>query len=251
MSLSSQFSKLPKWPVIFATLCVAVYTAWSIAYPSGTWRYKLTVEIETPEGIKTGSAVREVHAESGPQILPDANPVYTTMRGESVVVDLGARGQVFALLKTYRDGIDGGFLIINRAYPFTGDPIARVRYYDTLLTDPVTLTAELYPMLVRFRDPQDPRTVENLLDISACPEPNPHPMRFCLKNDHFAEAFGDGVKLKSVTIALTDQPVTTGVVERYLPWIATIKSNIDGTSITTSRELSNNLDWGAFSRGKK
>ena len=27
---------------------------------SYSWRYKMTVEIETPEGIKTGSAVREV-----------------------------------------------------------------------------------------------------------------------------------------------------------------------------------------------
>ena len=27
-----------------------------------TWRYKITVEVETPEGIKSGSAVREVRA---------------------------------------------------------------------------------------------------------------------------------------------------------------------------------------------
>ena len=36
------------------------YVACAEMFPSGTWRYKMTVTVETPEGIKTGSAVREV-----------------------------------------------------------------------------------------------------------------------------------------------------------------------------------------------
>jgi len=47
------------------------------SYVSGTWRYKMTVVVETPEGIKSGSAVREV-SNSTPWLgldLPEAgNP---------------------------------------------------------------------------------------------------------------------------------------------------------------------------------
>jgi len=32
-------------------LCGGALLAWHIVYPSGTWRYKMTVVVETPEGI--------------------------------------------------------------------------------------------------------------------------------------------------------------------------------------------------------
>jgi|AntRauTorcE11897_2_1112592.scaffolds.fasta_scaffold02754_1 hypothetical protein len=62
---------------------------------NGGYHYKVIVSVETPEGIVTGSAVREVSfsdgirlSESGPSIRP---------KGEAVVVDLGDRGVLFAL----------------------------------------------------------------------------------------------------------------------------------------------------------
>ncbi len=218
MQQPSWSKRIPKKLVIFVAVCVAIYTAWNIAYPSGSWRYKLTVEIETPEGIKTGSAVREVHAEEIVKfIFPDALSTRYRIKGEAVVVDLGERGQVFALLPTYRSGSDGWRYIVFKAFPTKLKGGARINYYQSLTRQSKVLDAGEYPVMVHFRDAQDPKTVENLLDISACPEPNPHPMKYCLKNDRFAEAFGEGVKLKSVTIAMTDEPVTVGVVERYLP----------------------------------
>ncbi|MDP3550575.1 MAG: hypothetical protein Q8R81_09275, partial [Novosphingobium sp.] len=63
-----------------------------------TMRYKMTVEVETPEGLKTGFAVRELEfrdrsgfplGESRPQIK---------LRGEAVAVDLGGGRTLFALL---------------------------------------------------------------------------------------------------------------------------------------------------------
>lgn len=44
-----------------------------------------------------------------------------------------------------------------------------------------------------------------------------------LKADHFEELFGEGVKLKSITLEITDEPVTWGVVDEWLPWLKTIK----------------------------
>jgi hypothetical protein len=41
-------------------LGIAVAEAAEVTPLAGSWRYKMTVEVETPEGLKTGSAVREV-----------------------------------------------------------------------------------------------------------------------------------------------------------------------------------------------
>ncbi len=215
-------NKLPKWVkglLLVAGIVVATKMAWGIAYPSGAWRYKLTVAVDTPEGVKTGSAVREVRAEKFRSIFTSSDLAINMPRGEAVVVDLGQRGVLYGLNKTYKHGVDGGHYIVTEAFPAPRpiDTPGYIRYYSNLEAGPVELDEAYYPMFVRFRDPSDPKTVENLLDVKACPEPNPHPMKFCLYEDRFARAFGDGVSLKSVTIEMTREPVTTGVVERYLP----------------------------------
>lgn len=214
--------KLSKWVWILgviAVLIVGVKVAWGINYPSGTWRYKLTVEVDTPEGVKTGSAVREVKAHTSPKLVAGIPNFSMSVKGEAVVVDLGSYGQVFALLKTYQHGVDGAHYIVSDAFPLKQANIYdQVRYYKSLNDTAAVLTARQYPMFVRFRDPADPKTVENLLEYEPCADERGIPRNtICLKNDRFAEAFGEGVSLKSVTIEMTREPVTTGVVENYLP----------------------------------
>jgi hypothetical protein len=113
-----------------------------------SWRYKMTVEIETPEGIKTGSAVREVTVWFEPRNNPDPrDPQYNIgkkIKGEAVVVDLGERGKVFALLKGPLRGIDYGSTIPFSV--FKGPPgltIEGAEYYSQLkaknLSPPITL----------------------------------------------------------------------------------------------------------------
>ena len=45
---------------VLVVLAGAVVTWWTYEFPSATWRYKITVEVETPEGLKTGTAVRQL-----------------------------------------------------------------------------------------------------------------------------------------------------------------------------------------------
>ena len=87
------------WGVTMMVVVAAVTAiAWNIAYPSATWRYKMTVTVETPEGIKTGSAVREVHVRTEPDILPEAATMHFSVKGEAVVVDLGHGKYLFAVM---------------------------------------------------------------------------------------------------------------------------------------------------------
>ena len=78
-------------------------------------------------------------------------------------------------------------------------------------------------MLVRFRDINDPKTVERV-------DPG--------KID---ASFGPGVSLKSATFQVTDDPVTKGIAKR-LPWLGTVGSGmLDGQRYHVSNDLANNL----------
>jgi hypothetical protein len=187
-------------------------------YPSGTWRYKITVNIETPEGLKTGSAVREVHIQTVPNYNPQVPGVDVQVKGEAAVIDLGKRGKVFSLLRNLY-GPDYAYDVVFTAFPgppgFTPEGL---KYYSHLKNAKAILKSEQYPMFVRFRDINDPKTVEDLYKLETYEHPNGPgtETRIRLKNDNFEKVFGKGVKLKSVEIEITDEPVTKKI-NKVLP----------------------------------
>src|SRR4051794_37743626 len=64
-------------------------------------RYRLTLEVETPEGTKTGSGVIEHMARHNDGFFRDLGAgagLAVGTRGEAVIVDLGARGLLLCLL---------------------------------------------------------------------------------------------------------------------------------------------------------
>lgn len=224
--------KFGKIKLIGGTLVLLV-VGWLVVYPVGQWRYRLTLVVETPEGMVTGSAVREVWAYSMPKILPQQHAGADEVSGEAVVVDLGKRGVLFALLRSEGD-VDYGTRIVYRMFPYPpGGALTRggIRYYDTL-DGKAEVPFDKLPMLVRFREMNDPKTVEKV-------DPN-----------DLEAIFGEGVRLVSATIEMTSDPVTRGVEER-LTWLPQyynkrLDGNRFGTGYAKSR-LANDLSSGAFS----
>lgn len=51
-------------------------------FGGSSYRYKMTVEVDTPQGVVTGSAVREITYTKGIR-LPDASGVSSKQRGEA------------------------------------------------------------------------------------------------------------------------------------------------------------------------
>jgi hypothetical protein len=159
-----------------------------------TVRYKMTVEVETPDGLKSGSAVREVKRIRGGIVLPDGPKMQVRQHGEAVVVDLPGNQTLFALLSTNGD-----------------EPLAAFGNDGLKAAQKTRRVAELqpiagriesqngYPLLVTFRDITDPKTVVRV-------DP-----------DDLAASFGAGVRLKRITVQVTDAPVTTGI-EKRLVW---------------------------------
>ena len=190
-----------KYGLTTLALVLIAGTAWAISnmYVSGEYRYKITVEVETPDGIKTGSAVRAVsdYASSIKNIdLPGSSGPPPKVRGEAVVVDLGEDKQIFGLINwsSYRE--------VYAAFPFSGAKKAGdgLRYYLSL--EPGTsapLPKESWPMFSYFENKNDPKSIKptHRLDLS--------------------KTFGDGYRVNKITITITDEPVTWGLVDQYLP----------------------------------
>jgi len=176
------------------------------------YRYRLTVEVETPEGLRTGSSVIEVQ-----QTLmraggsPANQAVERRVRGEAVAVDLPGGKTLFALLRSENNIDWASYVYVYLAPQKKGEPFAEqlsnvleVTGERTLprMWPPVAFLEErsAYPMLVTLGDLADPTSVA---------EVDP---------DDLAASFGEGVKLKRITVELTDDPVTTGIEER-LAWL--------------------------------
>lgn len=163
-------------------------------------RYKMIVEVETPQGVKIGSSVREMGLGKRRQIVG----VSVKFRGEAVIVDLPGGQTLFALLTGGDGDPDYAKMLGGRAEVWGKSP-----------SEPRKGPVELYPkapdtiglkhtnplpMLVRFRDLADPTSVERV-------DPN-----------DLAASFGPGVRLKRIAIEASDDVVTNGI-EKRLIWL--------------------------------
>ena len=207
------------WKAVVAC-AVILLVFWQVVFPSGTWRYKMTVTVETPDGDVKGFAVREVTAHTEPRLFPEqGGGAYAEVSdGEAVVIDLGKRGVLFALMRGWRYGSDYNSKIMLAAFPareprFTAEAI---RYYTKLRNADAVLRENNYPIFLYFKNIQDASSAELVLEPSWQEEDNGLTGEFTVKNDNFEKFFGKGVRLKEVKIETTNEPVTRAR-KRYMP----------------------------------
>ena len=158
------------------------------------WNYRITVAVETPEGVKTGSAVRQVTAYNPMAFNPDVPAIKFRVSGEAVVVDLGERGVLFSLVdwNSYKEFFT--------AFPSSENDLEKqVEFYNRLkVGEKAELPAHTYGF-VAFADINDPTTVMSV------------------SKDSMKDVFGEGVSIKAITIERTNDPVTWGRVDAFLP----------------------------------
>ena len=221
-------------------LCVLVLTSCDYFIPS-TWNYRITVEIETPEGIKTGSAVRRIQAGYSWAFNPDVSSVHYSVSGEAVAIDLGTRGIVFALIDW--DSYNEFFA----AFPHDARTLKeQVQYYKGLPRGMKAALERKYsqPKMVVFKDINNPKSVK-LVYV------NTYYASGAEQENHFEEIFGKGVKLTSITIETTDDAVTWEI-GKDLPWLNYISGGyLDGQFSSGGINLSNILHGGNFKKGEK
>ncbi len=115
-------------------------------------KYRLTVEVQTPDGVRSASGVMAVH--------PDrsySRGGKTLSRGDAVWVDLGGGKNLVALLAHVDKVVelDEMNYVALRAYNAAGPK--RVSFNEmSRVTGAVPVTAAVMPVLVTFTDPSDP-----------------------------------------------------------------------------------------------
>jgi hypothetical protein len=221
---------------VFGVFAGGVAALLSACNPFGgsSYRFKMTVEVETPEGHKTGCSVYEVRAEKDIKLSPDMGNAHTSIRGEAVAVDFPGGKTLFALLKTVggsgRDDLP--YLSMK-----TFDPAYKNNSVESaqriVSGDGIRSLAEVevvdYPMLLTFTDLSDPKSVMRV-------EP-----------DDLAMHFGPGVQLKRITVEVTKDAVTTGI-EKRLGWLPKHRNiSFAGNRYTADNSLADNLRMGSFS----
>jgi hypothetical protein len=187
-------------PLVLVSLALASCSG------SHSWHQKLVVRVKTPSGIVEGSAVTAVKwwDNDYQTYFGQGAKKFFSLTGEAVVVDLGAGHYLFALLTPGPTA--GGETIADLATQVaTGKPgrqwSEEAFSVVKTLRAPATVPPQLYPLLVTFGDINDPASVKRV-------DPN-----------NLELAFGPGYALQSITLSITDEPVTKGEVEKVLGYL--------------------------------
>ncbi len=187
---------------------VLVTVWWKAQFPSTSWRYKITIEIETPEGIKSGAAVREVRAwkNAAKLINPDVAPIEYEVIGEAVVVDLGKRGVLFGLIDwdSYEE--------VESSFPEIASNVSEyLEYYERLESGSRSTLRNNQPKIVTFDNIEDPRTAKLVYERKLYGNGQ-------VDVNNFQNIFGKGIDLKQITIEISENPVSSGI-EKKLPFL--------------------------------
>jgi len=207
---------------------------------SESYRYKLTLAVDTPTGVKRASSVAQV-------LFWDVSiPARGTMhklRGQALYLDLGPGARpLIALLTSHRPSpcvtcpgnirtLDGGpsLRLISRVYGIAQstdyrDDIPRI----ARLRGPHRITPNDLPDLVTFEDINNPSTVIEV-------DPN-----------NLQATLGPDVSWNELTLESTDEPITKGI-ELKLPWIPAYWCGmLDGRRYHDKATLANTLSTADF-----
>jgi hypothetical protein len=184
-----------KWLGILAALVVGV-AAYIWVQPGYTNRFRITVEVETPEGLKAGSSVIETTLfESGG--LPEARGVRASAKGEAIFVDLGHNRNLVAILGWGELGEDEDKIFGLARATIASSSVGWKNDYK--LKGRGVLPPWYFPTLISFEHLSNPATAR-VVDPT-----------------NLAETYGPGYSLRRMLLETTSDPVTR-VIESKLPW---------------------------------
>jgi hypothetical protein len=218
---------------------VAVLSLTGCSTRAESYRYKLTLAVNTPGGVARASSVVEVLFRA---VAVPARGVMHQIRGEALYLDLGlGRRPLIALLtkqihpnaKDVRWSRDGGpnTTLLARRYDaeVSDDLLDRIAIVSRLRGAREVGPADL-PDLATFSDVSDPSSVM---------EVDPSDLQATL---------GPNISWNQITLEVTDEPISRGI-ERKLPWLPAYRSKmLDGAPYQNKNTLANTLSTAAFTQ---
>lgn len=189
--------------VVIALLIGGAILWWQITYPTYTYRYRITIDVEVDGAIKTGSSVIEVTCRWDPVPGRPISHYSISAKGEAAFVDLGKGRNVIVLLAS-EGGKNGDFpkYIVSEHFKMACGVEDLPKYRGLKgrwILDPATLRWNQLLTMITFRDLSDPLSAETVHGYE------------------FPKVFGADVQAPTISIEMTSDPVTSGI-EQKLPW---------------------------------
>lgn len=189
---------------IVSSLLLGLVIIYFTFYPTTSYRFRITVNVDTPQGLKSGSSVMQVRDWRYPSWVTFGEiSGGSSLKGEAVFVDLGPDGDgksrnLIALLALGPFGQDPNFYLVpGQAFePLWRQKLRSPEFHGSsweLSNLPVGTKTELsdniLPTLVTFSNVADSRT-------AAIIQPN-----------KFESTFGSGFRLQNVTIEIVSNGI--------------------------------------------
>ena len=199
-------SIFPSIALIFLTFLIGtVIYACSPKYRY-SYRFKMIVEIDTPEGIVSGSNVIQVRVAGPIRSMTVIDSRRNRITAEALPIQLAGKTLFVSLWggrRKYRNGTSVDYINYVMEIAFSSYDKIFIDDYYQVNPDKTSfvLSENNYPAFFVFSDFTDPAT--NRLVFA----------------DEFETIFGAGYQLKTIAVQLTDEPVVSHKIEKILPWI--------------------------------
>jgi hypothetical protein len=188
-----------KWLFVTVAVTAALLFAALDLWPGYTNRFRVTIEVDTPDGIKSGSSVWETDiSQSGCWGPVEACKLVRSAKGDAIFVDLGRGRNLVGILGWGRLGSDrAGIFDLTKAALAPGSNINWKE--EPKLKGLGNLPLRNVPTLVTFSDLTNPATAK-VVDPT-----------------NLALTFGPGYSLRRVSLETTSAWLNR-TIEAQLPW---------------------------------
>lgn len=192
----------------------------------GVYRFRLTVEIDTPQGVRSGSSVMQVRYGLSLNFNGGGQQGDTDLVGEGVYVDLGGGRHVVAVLgqPLLRSGAwERKFLPANvLLHGSSGlQQIKDLKAEGRDLEGSADVPFDQIPSMVTFERSNDPASAKVVWGKGFTETEDAQGYRVrAVRVDDFAETFGPGHGLRRVWLEMVarDTPITSQLGTRF-PWL--------------------------------
>jgi hypothetical protein len=217
-----------------------------------SYRYKLTLAVNTPDGVKRASSVGEVRYRK--VSVPERGTMYK-LQGEALYLDLGLGAKPLLALLTSRlesqlrpkEVKDRSWQLGKAGWSPDGGPASvLLRIYglarsENFMADVARMARMRGPRAITLADMPDLVTFADINEPKSVIEVDPNDLQATL---------GPNITWNEITLESTDEPITRSIRTK-LPWLPKYVAEnlrLDGSQLGGKREIANILSWADFER---
>ncbi len=217
-----------------------------------SYRYKLTLAVNTPEGVRRAASVVEVVFR---EVSIPERGITQKLRGEALYLDLGpGRRPLIALLTSYlhpkRSEDYGNQVAFQNSIRWTRDAGPGDKILSELYGPPsaATLSADFMHNVRRIAHLRGPHriTPKDLPDLVTFADASDPKSVILVDPDDLQATVGPNITWHEITLEMTNEPITT-VITTKLPWLRShYHGMLDGARYQDKTTLANTLSAANF-----